>query len=197
MLLKKRRLRGIRVAVRTHSGLPKVWKRSRAVDGDGSDRSRNSVRWLGHAPVARCRERCIPSSSSAFSTVRAACSPPRSRAHRRRGLFLRRSSSATTTIASSCARSCRARRMTPDVDHPLAGSAQHRRSRRRCRARRSKEVSGRHYRRHALGSCGEGRRPAFAASLKRAAAIAATGKLVLFGIVPTGPHTGYGQDPPR
>ena len=34
--------------------------------------------------------------------------------------------------------------------------------------------------------------PAFAASLKRAAAIAATGKLVLFGIVPTGPHTGYG-----
>ncbi len=33
---------------------------------------------------------------------------------------------------------------------------------------------------------------AFAASLKRAAAIAATGKLVLFGIVPTGPHTGYG-----
>ncbi len=33
---------------------------------------------------------------------------------------------------------------------------------------------------------------AFAASLKRAAAIAATGKLVLFGIVPSGPHTGYG-----
>ena len=33
---------------------------------------------------------------------------------------------------------------------------------------------------------------AFAESLKRAAAVAATGKLVLFGIVPTGPHTGYG-----
>jgi mannose-1-phosphate guanylyltransferase/mannose-6-phosphate isomerase len=33
---------------------------------------------------------------------------------------------------------------------------------------------------------------AFADSLKRAAAVAATGKLVLFGIVPTGPHTGYG-----
>ena len=33
---------------------------------------------------------------------------------------------------------------------------------------------------------------AFAASFKRAAAIAATGKLVLFGIVPRGPHTGYG-----
>ncbi len=33
---------------------------------------------------------------------------------------------------------------------------------------------------------------AFVDSLKRAAAVAATGKLVLFGIVPTGPHTGYG-----
>lgn len=33
---------------------------------------------------------------------------------------------------------------------------------------------------------------AFLASLNDAAAIAATGKLVLFGIVPTGPHTGYG-----
>jgi len=33
---------------------------------------------------------------------------------------------------------------------------------------------------------------AFAASLKRAAAVAAGGKLVLFGIVPSGPHTGYG-----
>ncbi len=33
---------------------------------------------------------------------------------------------------------------------------------------------------------------AFVDALKRAAAVAATGKLVLFGIVPTGPHTGYG-----
>ena len=33
---------------------------------------------------------------------------------------------------------------------------------------------------------------AFAVSLKRAAAVAATGKLVLFGIAPTGPQTGYG-----
>ena len=33
---------------------------------------------------------------------------------------------------------------------------------------------------------------AFADSLKRAARVAAAGKLVLFGIVPTGPHTGYG-----
>ena len=33
---------------------------------------------------------------------------------------------------------------------------------------------------------------AFADSLKRAAEVAATGKLVLFGIVPTGPNTGYG-----
>ncbi len=33
---------------------------------------------------------------------------------------------------------------------------------------------------------------AFAASLQRAAEVAATGKLVLFGIVPTSPHTGYG-----
>jgi mannose-1-phosphate guanylyltransferase/mannose-6-phosphate isomerase len=32
----------------------------------------------------------------------------------------------------------------------------------------------------------------FAASIKRAAAVAATGKLVLFGISPTEPHTGYG-----
>jgi mannose-1-phosphate guanylyltransferase/mannose-6-phosphate isomerase len=33
---------------------------------------------------------------------------------------------------------------------------------------------------------------AFADSLRRAASVAKTGKLVLFGIVPTGPHTGYG-----
>ncbi|KAB2938989.1 MAG: mannose-1-phosphate guanylyltransferase/mannose-6-phosphate isomerase [Hyphomicrobium sp.] len=33
---------------------------------------------------------------------------------------------------------------------------------------------------------------AFVASLRRAAEVAATGKLVLFGIVPTSPHTGYG-----
>ena len=33
---------------------------------------------------------------------------------------------------------------------------------------------------------------AFIDSLKRAAAVAATGQLVLFGIVPTGPHIGYG-----
>jgi mannose-1-phosphate guanylyltransferase/mannose-6-phosphate isomerase len=33
---------------------------------------------------------------------------------------------------------------------------------------------------------------AFVDRLKRAAAVAATGKLVLFGIVPAGPHTGYG-----
>jgi mannose-1-phosphate guanylyltransferase/mannose-6-phosphate isomerase len=32
----------------------------------------------------------------------------------------------------------------------------------------------------------------FVASLERAAAVAATGKLVLFGISPTSPHTGYG-----
>lgn len=32
----------------------------------------------------------------------------------------------------------------------------------------------------------------FAETLKRAADVAATGKLVLFGIVPTSPHTGYG-----
>jgi mannose-1-phosphate guanylyltransferase/mannose-6-phosphate isomerase len=32
----------------------------------------------------------------------------------------------------------------------------------------------------------------FVASLERAAAVAETGKLVLFGISPTGPHTGYG-----
>lgn len=34
--------------------------------------------------------------------------------------------------------------------------------------------------------------PAFIAGIKRAAAIAATGKLVLFGITPTHAHTGYG-----
>lgn len=33
---------------------------------------------------------------------------------------------------------------------------------------------------------------AFVAALQRAAAIGASGKLVLFGIVPTSPHTGYG-----
>jgi mannose-1-phosphate guanylyltransferase/mannose-6-phosphate isomerase len=33
---------------------------------------------------------------------------------------------------------------------------------------------------------------AFAASLQRAAAIAADNRLVLFGVVPSGPHTGYG-----
>ena len=32
----------------------------------------------------------------------------------------------------------------------------------------------------------------FVESLRRAASVAATGKLVLFGIVPSGPHTGYG-----
>jgi len=34
--------------------------------------------------------------------------------------------------------------------------------------------------------------PAFVAAVKRAAAVAATGKLVLFGIKPDGAHTGYG-----
>jgi mannose-1-phosphate guanylyltransferase / mannose-6-phosphate isomerase len=34
--------------------------------------------------------------------------------------------------------------------------------------------------------------PAFVTAVKRAAAVAATGKLVLFGINPDGPHTGYG-----
>jgi mannose-1-phosphate guanylyltransferase/mannose-6-phosphate isomerase len=34
--------------------------------------------------------------------------------------------------------------------------------------------------------------PAFVAAVQRAAAVAATGKLVLFGINPDGPHTGYG-----
>ncbi|MET0192827.1 MAG: mannose-1-phosphate guanylyltransferase/mannose-6-phosphate isomerase [Hyphomicrobiaceae bacterium] len=34
--------------------------------------------------------------------------------------------------------------------------------------------------------------PGFVAAVKRAAAVAATGKLALFGIKPDGPHTGYG-----
>ncbi len=34
--------------------------------------------------------------------------------------------------------------------------------------------------------------PGFAAAVQRAAAVAATGRLVLFGIEPKGPHTGYG-----
>jgi mannose-1-phosphate guanylyltransferase / mannose-6-phosphate isomerase len=34
--------------------------------------------------------------------------------------------------------------------------------------------------------------PSFVAAVKRAAAVAATGRLVLFGITPDGPHTGYG-----
>ncbi len=34
--------------------------------------------------------------------------------------------------------------------------------------------------------------PAFAAAVRRAAAVARTGKLVLFGITPSGPNTGYG-----
>ena len=55
-----------------------------------------------------------PSSSSAFSTVRAACSPPRCGASTTR-TFPRLSSSATTTIASSCARSCSGAAMTPDA----------------------------------------------------------------------------------
>jgi mannose-1-phosphate guanylyltransferase/mannose-6-phosphate isomerase len=33
---------------------------------------------------------------------------------------------------------------------------------------------------------------AFVAAVRRAAAVAETGRLVLFGIAPTGPHTGYG-----
>jgi len=35
-------------------------------------------------------------------------------------------------------------------------------------------------------------RPGFAAAVQRAAKVAATGRLVLFGIQPKGPHTGYG-----
>jgi mannose-1-phosphate guanylyltransferase/mannose-6-phosphate isomerase len=37
-----------------------------------------------------------------------------------------------------------------------------------------------------------GNEPAFAAAVQRAARVAASGKLVLFGIVPSGPNTGYG-----
>ena len=69
--------------------------------------------------------------------------------------------------------------------------AQYGASGRRCRPAGRARGPGRHPGGDAVRPCHQGR-AGFVAAVQRAAEVAATGKLVLFGIAPDPPHTGYG-----
>ncbi len=83
------------------------------------------------------------------------------------------------------------RGITPRAHRSGADRTQYRTSHRGRRARCVARQSQRRARSHAVRPCREGRGE-FVAAVRRAAKVAQTGKLVLFGIKPTEPHTGYG-----